>query len=150
MPPAVLGTVRARDSSSPPDDEAGLPWHVILAAIAIYLLGRAEWHWLYILPVLWLLKCAEDQRRRRLWNRLYATASAAVASVNTSESVTWLNQIFRAVWQMYERPIGRYALAILQTKVNQNIPKRIGVTAVTRAPRLAALCAAALTVSPIK
>jgi hypothetical protein len=131
MPPAVLGTVRARDSSSPPDDEAGLPWHVILAAIAIYLLGRAEWHWLYILPVLWLLKCAEDQRRRRLWNRLYATASAAVASVNTSESVTWLNQIFRAVWQMYERPIGRYALAILQTKVNQNIPKRIGVTAVT-------------------
>ena len=129
--PMVLGTVRARDSSSPPDDEAGLPWHVILATIAIYSLGRAEWHWLYILPVLWLLKCAEDQRRRRLWNRLYATASAAVASVNTSESVTWLNQIFRAVWQMYERSIGRYALAILQTKVNQNIPKRIGVTAVT-------------------
>jgi len=132
---AALGSRRARDSELPPDlDEngvAGAPWQLVLALSFSYLLGCCGWHWVYMLPILWLLILADEQRRQRLWIRLHGAASAAVAASKPDESVTWLNQIFRTVWQMYEPSLARYALRKLQPKVTNNMPCGIGVTNVT-------------------
>ena len=132
---SVLGTVPARDSATPPDvhsfDAGGLPFHLLLALLVTYMLGVYGWHWTFIAAIFWMLVQADEQRRRTLWIRLHAAASAAAAASKPDESVSWLNQIFRAIWQMYEPSLAKYALSILQPKVTNNMPRGIGVTNVT-------------------
>lgn len=66
-----------------------------------------------------------EQRRRRLWTKLEAAASAAVAAAKPDESVTWLNQVFRAIWNLYEQPLAKYVVSKLQPKMDANRPPNI-------------------------
>ena len=127
---APLGSTTAQDSEDPPAaDAADFPWHIALALMATYLLASLDWHWAYILPIFWLLVHSDERRRRQLWTKLHGAASAGIAASKHDESVTWLNEFLRAVWQMYEPPLRDYAIAKLQTKLDANTPRSLGVTA---------------------
>lgn len=135
---SVLGYRRGVDSEDPPAAFAEFPWHTALALGAAFAFGHLGWHWSYVLPLFWLLLNKDDSRRRRLWSMmkrdLVVGASAAREDRKDDESVrgetvTWVNQLLRAVWPMYEPAVARWAQNLTQPTLNQYMPRSLGVFA---------------------
>ena len=125
----MLGTAPATDSETPPVAN-GFPWHTALALALVYVLGVLGWHWAYGLPVFWLLIHMEERRWRRHWAVLQVEANTAAAVSRDDETVTWINQLLRAVWPMYEPPVARYMIAKAQPMIDESVPRSLGVFAI--------------------
>ena len=129
-PAETLGTTRSTDSEDTPASGYDFPWHTAAALIVSYAVGALGYHWSYLLFLFWLLVHADERRIRRLWAILQGEALVAAAAVKDEETVTWINQLLRAIWPMYEQGVARYALGKLQPMLDQNLPRHLGVFAV--------------------
>ena len=130
MPDRVpLGTSPAGDTEAPPSTSDDFPLHTAISLIAVYLLGHFGWHWSYVIIIFWLLVTADGQRQRRQWAVLQREARASAAAAGGAESATWINELVRAVWPLYEVPLARYAASSLQPLIDRNKPTGIGIKA---------------------
>ena len=111
-----LGVRPAEDSEAPPRSWASSsPWGLMCGLLAAYGLGKADWHWCYLVALFWVVHCAEERRCRRVWADLKAAAFDSVAEgVRLNESATWLNQLLRSIWPMYEPGVANYFRGYMQ------------------------------------
>ena len=126
--PAPLGRTAATDSGTPPE-VASFPWPLAVTIVASYLFGTLGWHWAYLLPLFWLITLAMDRQQRRSWSVLKLEASTAAAATRKAESVTWINELLRAVWPMYEKPVAEWAIWKAQPYLDAYVPRALGVHA---------------------
>ena len=123
----ALGRTREFDSETPPWTSSDFPWPLAIALAVAYFVGAFGWHWSYVLPVFWLLYKSDEQRRRTNWAVLQVDAATVAARSRDDETVTWLNQLLRATWPMYEPPVARYLIAVFQPIIDAYVPRSIGV-----------------------
>ena len=111
-----LGVHAAEDSEAPPGSWASCsPWGLTCGLLAAYALGKADWHWCYLVALFWVVSSAEERRCRRVWADLKAAAFNSVAEgTKLNESAMWLNQLLRAVWPMYESGVANYFRGYMQ------------------------------------
>ena len=111
-----LGVRAAEDSEAPPGSWASCsPWGLTCGLLAAYALGKADWHWCYLVALFWVVSSAEERRCRRVWADLKAAAFNSVAEgAKLNESAMWLNQLLRAVWPMYESGVANYFRGYMQ------------------------------------
>ena len=111
----VIGYRGAVDSEKPPNVD--FPWHTACALAAAFFLGTFGLHWTYVLPIFWVLLHMDERRRRKIWalmkRDLIANADAGREARKDDEgfrgeTVSWINQLVRAVWPMYEPAIAGY------------------------------------------
>ena len=126
-----LGTSPFSDTEDVPDVEnttRAFPAHTAAALIAVYLLGYLGWHWAYVVVLFWLLVRADERRLQRIWAVTQREARADAAAAGGAESATWVNELVRAVWPMYEGPIARWAIGKMQPMIDASIiGNKIGV-----------------------
>ena len=124
---APLGTSPKCDSEATPTGSDDFPLHTAASLAVVYLLGYFGWHWSYVLVIFWLLVTADGRQQRRQWAVLQREALAAAAASSGTESVTWLNELLRAVWPMYEAPLARYTVSHLQPFIDRRKPTNLGI-----------------------
>ena len=131
MPDRVpLGTTAGTDTeATPPGAEGAFPLHTAASLVAVYLFGYLGWHWSYALVIFWLLVCADSRLQSRRWAVLQREARAAAAAASGAESATWLNELVRAVWPLYELPMARWATSRLQPLIDEYKPAGLGIKA---------------------
>ena len=124
-----LGVRPAADSEAPPWSSP--PWAILWGLGLAYALGKGDAHWCYLLALFWVVHCAEERRRRRVWAELKAAAISAVAAQHSNESATWVNQLLRAVWSMYEPGIANYFKGYIQPVLSAYTPRSLGISELT-------------------
>lgn len=123
----TLGTTRGVDSEALPGGVRDFPWRTAVGLAAAYLCAYFGWHWAYVLPLFWVLAHSDERRQRRIWVGLQHEATASAAASHGAESVSWINELLRAVWPMYEAGIGRWARARLQPLLDDSLPTGLGI-----------------------
>lgn len=103
----AIGCQKAVDTETPPT--MTFPWHTLCALLLVYFIGINGMHWVYVIPIFWVLLSMDERRRRTTWARMKRDLvvtdqlnreSKKIEENYKGDTVTWLNQLLRATWPM--------------------------------------------------